>query len=191
ADPAHPEPGYQRIADAIEPAFDAADLGVAVWRSGQRIGPGDDEVLALARCLDRAGLIDWAAFDADPARPGDGDTAPRLDPRDMHGVAIGEGVDRGRWYTYCPACSWDAGEQVGKCTEPVVAAQWPDSDVFVPAPSVPPQPTVPRAPVEALLAALAGYHPHDMPADRRRLDALVAELRRHLDTTTNQPEGGT
>lgn len=56
------------------------------------------------------------------------------------------------------------------------------------APPVPPQPTVPRAPVEALLAALG----QSFPAQDYwgQVHAAVAKVQRHLDATPNQPEEG-
>lgn len=62
------EPGHQRIADAIRNTLDGADLQVVLWRAGEDT-PVTDGVARLARVLDKAGLIDWAAFD----RQGDGD----------------------------------------------------------------------------------------------------------------------
>lgn len=53
-------PGYDRIADAIRVACEVADIHVAVL-------DGDGGTLGLrwlATVLDKAGLIDWAAFDA-------------------------------------------------------------------------------------------------------------------------------
>lgn len=62
-----PEPGYERIADAIDDALKSADLRVEL-----KTGTGPDwgrftdsytrELYVLARTLDKAGLIDWAAF---------------------------------------------------------------------------------------------------------------------------------
>lgn len=65
------EPGYQRIADAIEGALDAAAL--ALWMSPTNDPDSDSDVaepyLRLARVLDKAGLIDWSAFAGAPAEP--------------------------------------------------------------------------------------------------------------------------
>jgi len=60
-DPAAPEPGYQRIADAINAACEAADIDLTVVHDGRVLDyvPG---VRWLATVLDKAGLIDWAAF---------------------------------------------------------------------------------------------------------------------------------
>lgn len=71
------EPGYQRIADAIEGALDAAAL--ALWMSPTNDPDSDSDVaepyLRLARVLDKAGLIDWSAFAGAPAEP-TSDTEP-------------------------------------------------------------------------------------------------------------------
>ena len=57
-------PGYERIAEAIANCLDTADLEVEVCRvDGDPIRP--HPLLALARVLDKGGLIDWAAFLAD------------------------------------------------------------------------------------------------------------------------------
>lgn len=61
ATPTPAEPGYERIAEALVQVFEAADLDVKVWRSGAALGGADAE-RALARTLDKAGLIDWSAF---------------------------------------------------------------------------------------------------------------------------------
>ena len=60
------EPGYQRIADAITNACEAADIDLTVVHDGRVLDyvPG---VRWLATVLDKAGLIDWTAF-------GDGST---------------------------------------------------------------------------------------------------------------------
>lgn len=58
-------PGYDRIAEAIEDCLAAADLDVVVSRSHLRLLPTEG-LLALARVLDKAGLIDWAAFNDQP-----------------------------------------------------------------------------------------------------------------------------
>lgn len=60
------EPGYQRIADAIEGALDTAALALDARRDGV---PVEEPYLRLARVLDKAGLIDWAAFAGAPAEP--------------------------------------------------------------------------------------------------------------------------
>jgi hypothetical protein len=62
------EPGYQRIADAIETACTAADLRIDAYRPGGH-GVIGDQFLTLARVLDKAGLIDWSAFAGAPAEP--------------------------------------------------------------------------------------------------------------------------
>lgn len=51
-------PGFKRIADAIETALDAACIEVVVTHDGQPAG-----LYNVACCLDKAGLIDWSAFD--------------------------------------------------------------------------------------------------------------------------------
>lgn len=66
------EPGYQQIADAIEAACDAAALTLDARRDGV---PVEEPYLRLARVLDKAGLIDWAAFAGAPAEP-TSDTEP-------------------------------------------------------------------------------------------------------------------
>lgn len=53
------EPGYDRIADAIFLACEAAELDIVVTRN---MRPVDGPERVLAEVLDRAGLIDWAAF---------------------------------------------------------------------------------------------------------------------------------
>jgi hypothetical protein len=60
------EPGYQRIADAIASACDTAALALDARRDGV---PVAEPYLRLARVLDKAGLIDWAAFAGAPAEP--------------------------------------------------------------------------------------------------------------------------
>lgn len=45
---------------------------------------------------------------------------------DHHGIAV-EPAGPGLWRTYCPGCSWAAGERVDRCREPLVAATWPAS----------------------------------------------------------------
>lgn len=50
-------PGYERIADAIETALDSSLIEVTITHDGQPA-----EIYSLARCLDKAGLIDWSAF---------------------------------------------------------------------------------------------------------------------------------
>jgi hypothetical protein len=64
------EPGYERIADAIDNALKTADLRIEL-----KTGTGSDwgrftdsysrQLYVLARTLDKAGLIDWAALDGD------------------------------------------------------------------------------------------------------------------------------
>lgn len=54
------EPGYDRIADAIDTATEAACIDVTVVHDGQPAS-----LYSLARCLDKAGLIDWSALDDD------------------------------------------------------------------------------------------------------------------------------
>jgi hypothetical protein len=54
-----PEPGYERIADAIFHACEAAALDIVV---AQDMHPVDSPELVLARTLDKAGLIDWSVF---------------------------------------------------------------------------------------------------------------------------------
>lgn len=56
-----PFPGYERIADAIEMALDSSLVEVTITHDGQPA-----ELYNLARCLDKAGLIDWSAFTAEP-----------------------------------------------------------------------------------------------------------------------------
>jgi len=70
-EPASPEPGYQRIADAINAACEAADIDLTVVHDGRVLDyvPG---VRWLATVLDKAGLIDWAAF---------ADTSPEETPK--------------------------------------------------------------------------------------------------------------
>lgn len=107
----------------------------------------------------------------------------------------GEPEHRDRWRDTARSASPDDEdarmvEEALHCAETGNAGHWPTAAAFLAqeiyrlraAPSVAPQPTVPRAPVEALLAAL----------DRNWLSVgdAVAEVRRHLDTTTNQPEEG-
>jgi hypothetical protein len=59
-------PGYDRIADAISTALDAACIEVStITHDGQPV-----ELYNVARCLDKAGLIDWSAVR--PAETGDG-----------------------------------------------------------------------------------------------------------------------
>jgi hypothetical protein len=53
------EPGYERIADAIFHACEAAGLDLIVTRG---FDPVDGPEAVLARVLDKAGLIDWNAF---------------------------------------------------------------------------------------------------------------------------------
>jgi hypothetical protein len=57
------EPGYERIAQAIEDVCDAAEMDIDAYRNSVGI---EKPYLALARALDKAGLIDWAAF-AEPS----------------------------------------------------------------------------------------------------------------------------
>jgi hypothetical protein len=57
------EPGYERIADAIFYACEVAALDIIVTRDRR---PVDSPELVLARVLDKAGLIDWAAFEEKP-----------------------------------------------------------------------------------------------------------------------------
>lgn len=47
-------PSYEQIADAIETVLDAALIELHPTRLGQ-----DITVYQVARCLDKAGLIDW------------------------------------------------------------------------------------------------------------------------------------
>lgn len=49
-------PGYDAIADAIETVLDAACIELAITHDGHPA-----ELYNLARCLDKAGLIDWSA----------------------------------------------------------------------------------------------------------------------------------
>ena len=53
-------PGYESIADAIEAALDSSCIELTITHDGQPA-----ELYSLARCLDKAGLIDWAAFPAE------------------------------------------------------------------------------------------------------------------------------
>lgn len=67
-----PEPGYERIADAIADALRSADLLVEVKTgTGSDFGRFSDsyskQLYVLARTLDKAGLIDWSAFGQDGA----------------------------------------------------------------------------------------------------------------------------
>lgn len=61
-----PAPGYPRIADAITAACEAADIDLTVVHDGRVLDyvPG---VVWLATVLDKAGLIDWAAFQDEAA----------------------------------------------------------------------------------------------------------------------------
>jgi hypothetical protein len=66
------EPGYERIAAAIGDALDSGlyeieltEDGIELRQDGSAV---EDPVLRLARVLDKAGLIDWAALDGDDAR---------------------------------------------------------------------------------------------------------------------------
>jgi hypothetical protein len=47
-------PTYEQIAAAIEAAFGAALIEITATQLGQPI-----ELVQIARCLDKAGLIDW------------------------------------------------------------------------------------------------------------------------------------
>ncbi len=67
------EPGYQRIADAIENVCDAAELQMRLHFRGEGGGRAEP-YRVLARLLDKAGLIDWSAFAA--GSPETGDTEP-------------------------------------------------------------------------------------------------------------------
>lgn len=49
-------PGYDAIADAIETAIDSALIELTITHDGHPA-----ELYSLARCLDKAGLIDWSA----------------------------------------------------------------------------------------------------------------------------------
>jgi hypothetical protein len=64
-------PGYQRIADAIHAACEAADIDLTVVHDGRVLDyvPG---VVWLATVLDKAGLIDWTVFQDE----GGGTTTP-------------------------------------------------------------------------------------------------------------------
>lgn len=53
------EPGYDRIARAISDTLDAAGLAITVT---ERDDGCDVPLVSFARALDRAGLIDWRAF---------------------------------------------------------------------------------------------------------------------------------
>lgn len=48
-------PGYDAIADAIETVLAAACIELAITHDGHPA-----ELYSLARCLDKAGLIDWS-----------------------------------------------------------------------------------------------------------------------------------
>lgn len=47
-------PTYEQIAAALEAVFDAALIEIVATRDGHPI-----ELVQVARCLDKAGLIDW------------------------------------------------------------------------------------------------------------------------------------
>ncbi len=49
-------PGYEAIADAIETALDSSCIELTITHDGHPA-----ELYSLARCLDKAGLIDWSA----------------------------------------------------------------------------------------------------------------------------------
>lgn len=57
-------PGYDRIADTIDTVLDAACIDLTVTHDGQPVG-----TYSLARCLDKAGLIDWSAIPDPEDRP--------------------------------------------------------------------------------------------------------------------------
>lgn len=50
-----PAPTYEEIADAIQDALDSSLIELLITQDGH-----DAELFQLARCLDKAGLIDWA-----------------------------------------------------------------------------------------------------------------------------------
>lgn len=59
-----PEPGYQRIGDAIDRLLDAAELDLDLYPVGATTTTERDvdPSRRLAELLDKAGLIDWSAL---------------------------------------------------------------------------------------------------------------------------------
>ena len=49
-------PGWEAIADAIDTALDSSCIELTITHDGHPA-----ELYSLARCLDKSGLIDWAA----------------------------------------------------------------------------------------------------------------------------------
>jgi hypothetical protein len=47
-------PSYEEIADAMQDAFDSSLIEILATQDGR-----DAELWQVARCLDKAGLIDW------------------------------------------------------------------------------------------------------------------------------------
>ena len=47
-------PSYEEIADAMQTAFDSSLIEIIATQDGR-----DAELWQVARCLDKAGLIDW------------------------------------------------------------------------------------------------------------------------------------
>lgn len=70
-----PAPTWEEIADAIEVALDGSLIELTIRRDGHPA-----ELDALARCLDRAGLIDWSGIRT-TGRPGMPCAAPPAPPR--------------------------------------------------------------------------------------------------------------
>ena len=80
---------------------------------------------------------------------------------DHHGVAV-ERAAPGLWQTYCPGCSWAAGERADICREPLVAATWPASLTLREEPAPPaaqeePAPEEVQAATELLHQALEAW----------------------------------
>lgn len=59
-------PGYDLIADAIQDALDSSCIELTITHDGHPA-----ELVNLARCLDKSGLIDWAVFPDRPDAPPD------------------------------------------------------------------------------------------------------------------------
>lgn len=51
-----PQPSYEDIADVIQDALDSSLIDLVITQDSRPA-----EVWQLARCLDKAGLIDWKA----------------------------------------------------------------------------------------------------------------------------------
>ena len=82
-----------------------------------------NEELALL-CADR----DRAVAESVTLRKQLADAREKIDQ--FHSVAIERGGGD-TWWTYCPACSWEATKRVRVCAEPLVARSWPDSTILV------------------------------------------------------------